>query len=464
MTTRNRKILTNHVTLEFALLNACILLGVFLIIPYTFQVAIDSADIYRILLIFNISWVAIIMYNGNSDSYLNYNFLKRSKYFILNVFLLVGLTYTAGKLVGIKYFEQPIILLPIFLFAIINLLFFQSFFRFIRLKSRDSFQTKALVISKKHEKQFVSDFTEKIKNSGYKVIGYIADASNINNTNNVNPIGSINDISRILEVNPVDEIFINLKSLNDEELKQAIETADYHGVRVNLIPNNSYFIANSAKANDLTELPVVKLRETPLDKLNNYVVKMMFDFVFASIALILLSPILIIIALLIVADGKGGVFYTPYRKGIGGKTFKCYKFRTMSVCDDPVAGTKSTVKNDPRITRIGKYLRKYDIDELPQFINVLKGDMSVVGPRPHRVFLQQDFRKVINDYMVRHYVKPGLTGWAQVNGWRGPTVNDEQKKQRIKHDIYYIENWNFWFDVKIIFLTIFSKKTRQNAF
>ena len=136
----------------------------------------------------------------------------------------------------------------------------------------------------------------------------------------------------------------------------------------------------------------------------------------------------------------------------------------MKVNDDPTNGTKSTVKNDPRITKIGKYLRKYDLDELPQFLNVLKGDMSVVGPRPHRVNLQHDFRKIVNDYMIRHYVKPGITGWAQVNGWRGPTETSEQKKERVRHDLWYIENWSFILDIKIIFLTVFGKKTRKNAF
>ena len=158
------------------------------------------------------------------------------------------------------------------------------------------------------------------------------------------------------------------------------------------------------------------------------------------------------------------IFYKPHRKGEADESFKCFKFRTMSECDNPKNGTRSTVKNDPRITRVGKFLRKYDLDELPQFINVLKGDMSVVGPRPHRTNLQTDFRKVVNDYMVRHYVKPGVSGWAQVNGWRGPTRTDTQKKERIKHDLWYIENWSFWLDMKIIFLTVFSRKTRQNAF
>jgi len=124
----------------------------------------------------------------------------------------------------------------------------------------------------------------------------------------------------------------------------------------------------------------------------------------------------------------------------------------------------STTENDPRITKLGTRLRKYSIDELPQFFNVLIGNMSVVGPRPHRRFLDRQLQETVLKYMVRHYVKPGITGWAQVNGWRGPSVTDQQKKQRTEHDLYYVENWTFWFDVKIIFFTLFSKKTHSIAF
>lgn len=146
------------------------------------------------------------------------------------------------------------------------------------------------------------------------------------------------------------------------------------------------------------------------------------------------------------------------------KPFKLYKFRSMKENDEALGGKLSTSKNDPRITRLGKILRKYSLDELPQFMNVLQGYMSVVGPRPHRRYLNQELQGCVIRYMIRHYVKPGITGWAQVNGWRGPTDTEEQKRQRTLHDLWYIKNWSFWLDIKIILLTVLGKKTSQGAF
>lgn len=461
MTNRNRKVLLNHITVEFLLLNICIIIAALLILPNAFNIQTTVSDVLRLMLLLNVGWFLIIIINGTSDFYFSYNFSKRTRHFILNVFLLVGLTYTVGNLVGARYFDRPIILLPIFLFATLNLLFVQSIFKFLAIRTQGRLQSKALVISKSDQREVIDDFTQKIENSGYIVQRFEVDEAE-NASEEFNFTRIIEEISKNHETDPMNEIFISMDSFSDEEIKLAINTADYLGVRITLIPSEAY--VNAPQTTDISELPLLKVRKSKLDELNNYVLKMVFDFIFAFTVLILLSPILIIIAILIVSDGKGGVFYLPHRKGLDGKTFRCYKFRTMSQNDDPVAGTKSTVKNDPRITKIGKFMRKYDIDEVPQLINVLRGEMSVVGPRPHRVFLQTDFQQVVNDYMVRHYVKPGLTGWAQVNGWRGPTVSDEQKIQRIKHDIYYIENWSLWFDIRIIFLTVFSRKTRQNAF
>ncbi len=262
----------------------------------------------------------------------------------------------------------------------------------------------------------------------------------------------------------MDEIFILVGSLTEEEIQKVASIADYRGIRVNIIPDTPVLPGTTLKPYTMDGITLFQFRQTPLDNFSNFFLKRVFDISFSLAVIILLSPLFLILGLIILLDGKGGILYTPLRKGESGNVFKCYKFRTMSVCDNPINGTKSTVKNDPRITKIGKYLRKFDLDELPQFLNVLKGEMSVVGPRPHRVNLDQDFRKIVNDYMVRHYVKPGITGWAQVNGWRGPTTTSEQKKKRVWHDLWYIENWQFVLDLKIIFLTVFSKKTRTNAF
>ena len=171
-----------------------------------------------------------------------------------------------------------------------------------------------------------------------------------------------------------------------------------------------------------------------------------------------------VISILIKLDSPGPVFYCPMRVGRGGKNFKVYKFRTMLENDPVQGGTRSTQADDPRITRVGKILRKYNIDELPQFWNVFAGDMSVVGPRPHRSFLSEQMKEHYDKYMVRHYFKPGITGSAQVNGWRGPTETEMQIIMRTAHDLWYIENWSFMLDMKIIWQTIFSRKAYQNAF
>ena len=197
-------------------------------------------------------------------------------------------------------------------------------------------------------------------------------------------------------------------------------------------------------------------KQAAVDKCEN-TSKDITDFCFALMALLFLSPLLTLIALAIKIESKGPVFYTPIRQGRKARLFSCYKFRTMywEMCDDPNHGKLSTIKGDQRITPLGNFLRKYSLDELPQLINVLRGEMSIVGPRPHRIALRQVFSDVSHEYEMRHHVKPGLTGWAQVNGWRGPTQTLVQRAERIRHDIWYINNQNFWLDMKIMWMTIF---------
>lgn len=277
-------------------------------------------------------------------------------------------------------------------------------------------------------------------------------------------VGDLDHIHDYLRDNPVDEIVIALPIKASKKIRNIIAAADYHGVRVKYIPDYQGIFGKNYKITKYGHIDAVNVRQLPLDETHAFILKNSFDKIFAALSLVALLPVFIVIALLIKLDTPGPVFYCPIRIGKGGKPFKVYKFRSMCSNDTSYGGTLSTRKNDPRVTRVGRLLRKYSLDELPQFLNVLLGKMSVVGPRPHRSFLNQQLQASVDKYMIRHYFKPGITGWAQVNGWRGPTETEEQRIQRTLHDLWYMENWSLGLDLKIIYKTIFSDKTHTGAF
>jgi Undecaprenyl-phosphate glucose phosphotransferase len=277
-------------------------------------------------------------------------------------------------------------------------------------------------------------------------------------------VGDIKNMQEYLNDNPVDEIVIALPVKRTKKIQNILSVADYHGIRVKYVIDYGDLFGKNYKVTRYGQLDTVNVRQLPLDAGFSSFLKNCFDKVFAACALLFLAPLFITIAILIKLDSPGPVFYCPVRIGKGGRPFKVYKFRSMRENDAATGGTLSTQKDDPRVTKLGRILRKYSLDELPQFINVLVGNMSVVGPRPHRRFLNKQLQESVYKYMTRHYVKPGITGWAQVNGWRGPTDTDEQKMQRTLHDFWYMENWSLWLDFKIIYLTIFSKKVHKSAF
>jgi Undecaprenyl-phosphate glucose phosphotransferase len=277
-------------------------------------------------------------------------------------------------------------------------------------------------------------------------------------------VADVTNIHEYLTDNPVDEIVIALPVKTSKKLQSILNAADYHGVRVKYVADYQGLFGKNYKMQRFGQLEAINVRQLPLDEKYALLMKNSFDKVFSAFALLLLSPLFLVLAILIKLDSPGPVFYCPMRVGRGGKAFKVYKFRSMRENDTASGGTLSTQQDDPRITKIGKIMRKYSLDELPQFFNVLVGNMSVVGPRPHRSFLNKEFQASVEKYMIRHYFKPGITGWAQVNGWRGPTDTKEQKDQRTRHDLWYIENWTFWLDIKIVYLTIFSKKVHKSAF
>lgn len=276
----------------------------------------------------------------------------------------------------------------------------------------------------------------------------------------VSVLGKIEDLDALLEKNTLDEIAITLSLKEYENLKSIVAACEKSGVHTKFIPDYNQIIPTIPYTEDLQGLPVINIRHVPLNDMLNATVKRIMDIFGAIVAIILFSPLMLVTVVLIKLTSPGPVIYKQERVGLHNHPFQMYKFRSMAV--QPPAAEKSrwTTPNDPRVTLVGKIIRRTSIDEMPQFFNILKGDMSLVGPRPERPFFVERFKEEIPRYMIKHQVRPGLTGWAQVNGYRG----DTSITKRIEHDLYYIENWTLGFDVKILFLTIFKGFINKNAY
>ncbi|MBS1904232.1 MAG: undecaprenyl-phosphate glucose phosphotransferase [Bacteroidetes bacterium] len=293
-------------------------------------------------------------------------------------------------------------------------------------------------------------------NYGYRVIGFLDD-NGIQSKVRPMILGKLGDLERITAAQAVDEVVIALPKANEETIAQLVTQCEDKCIRVNVIPNDYAAFEGKRVIEEVGEFSLVRMREAPLDQPMNKVMKRLFDIVFSIVLLIVVFPLVFIVSgLLIKLSSKGPIFFKQLRTGEDGAPFVCYKFRTMRDLGREVADSVQAVPDDPRLTWIGSILRRSNLDEIPQFWNVLKGDMSVVGPRPHMLKHTEDYRKIIGNYMVRHFVKPGVTGWAQVNGLRGATESPDKMERRVKHDVYYIENWSFGFDLAIIGRTVLT--------
>ena len=289
---------------------------------------------------------------------------------------------------------------------------------------------------------------------GYHVIGFLDDNGI---ASKVRPmiLGKLGDLERITAAQSVDEVVIALPKANEETIAHLVTQCEDKCIRVNVIPNDYAAFEGKRIIEEVGEFSLVRMREAPLDLPSNKALKRTFDIIFSLLLLLIVfPPIFILSTFLIKLTSKGPIFFKQLRTGEDGVSFICYKFRTMRDLPRELADSLQAVPNDPRLTWIGSLLRRSNFDELPQFWNVLKGDMSVIGPRPHMLKHTEDYRKIIGNYMVRHFVKPGVTGWAQINGLRGATQEPGKMERRIKFDVHYIENWSFLFDLEIIWKTL----------
>lgn len=253
----------------------------------------------------------------------------------------------------------------------------------------------------------------------------------------------------------VDEIYCSMRNFTDAEINSFIDFADNNLKKLKFLPDEKEFFTRNLKLDYYGYIPIVSLRSIPLDDKINQVVKRVFDIVFSILVIVgVLSWLTPILAILIKLESKGPVFFKQKRNGLNYEEFNCFKFRSMTL--NEIADIEQVSKNDPRITKIGRFMRKTSIDELPQFFNVLLGDMSVVGPRPHMVSHTKMYALKVDKFMVRHFVKPGITGLAQTNGFRGEVENDKDIIYRVKYDIFYMENWSLTLDLKIIVMTAYN--------
>ncbi len=296
---------------------------------------------------------------------------------------------------------------------------------------------------------------------GYRIQGILDDNKEIGyKYKGVPVLGTTDELEEILDNNRMDEIALTLSLQEYYKLKRIVAICEKSGVHTKFVPDYNDIIPTRPYTEDLLGLPVVNIRHVPLTNTFNMICKRTMDIIGAVIAIIIFSPVMLVTAILVKTTSKGPLIYKQERVGLHNQIFQMYKFRSMEV-QSPKAERKAwTVRNDPRVTKVGKIIRRTSIDELPQLFNILKGDMSLVGPRPERPFFVEKFREEIPRYMVKHQVRPGLTGWAQVNGYRG----DTSIKKRIEYDLYYIENWTLGLDIKILFLTFFKGFVNKNAY
>lgn len=276
----------------------------------------------------------------------------------------------------------------------------------------------------------------------------------------VKVLGTIGNLEYILPENKLDEIAITLALKDYDFLESIVAICEKSGVHTKFIPDYNSVIPSKPYTEDLMGLPVINIRYVPLTNTGNILIKRAIDIIGSLVGIILTSPIMIICAILVKQSSKGPIIFKQERVGLHNKTFYMYKFRSMMLQAPGEEKKAWTVKDDPRVTKVGKFMRKTSIDELPQLFNILRGDMSLVGPRPERPQFVEKFKEEIPRYMVKHQVRPGLTGWAQVNGLRG----DTSIRKRIEYDLYYIENWTVGFDIIIILMTFFTGFVNKNAY
>lgn len=447
---------------DLLIINIAFLIGVYLRLG-NFQILQDKN--YQLLIILgNILWLVLISYKKGLKRFRVERIestLRKSLFILLMHFgilsaLVLFLNFDSLSRLSFLYFYLG--------FTLLILLSRAGVFFFLkRYRARGFNFRRVIIIGCEDAGQRIGNYLSKDLSFGYKVIGHFDDTQP--NVFTGNYLGSFNQIEKYIQSSQVDEMYVALHYNQNDIIDKLIGLSEKYLIRIKFIPDfRAYTKTRRVNIDFYDGIPVMMLRKEPLENPINRLVKKAFDMIFALFGILFIfSWLFPILSVLIKLSSKGPIFFIQERSGEDNRAFKCFKFRTMKINKD--ADNKQASKGDARITGIGTFMRKTNLDELPQFFNVLWGNMSLVGPRPHMLMHTEEYRKRIDNYLVRHYAKPGITGWAQVNGFRGETKTLDAMEGRVKHDIYYIENWSFLLDLKIVWLTVWNMiRGEENAY
>lgn len=418
---------------------------------------------YRNMLVFLIPCFLIIYYMcGMYDPKRTAG--RRSELYTLVKANMFAIVYTVAILYFLKDTDYARMFIVIFAFLNLSIDFMFRLFvmRVLRTMRRHGKNLKHILIVG-YSRSAIS-YIDRLRahpDWGYSVHGILDDYKQIGEEyRRVTVIGTLDKLPSLLATNEFDEIAITLSIDEYSKLENIVAICEKSGVHTKFVPDYNNVIPTKPYTEDLDGVSVIHIRHVPLSSSFNNAIKRAVDIVGALTALILFSIPMLVTAIIVKATSPGPLIFNQTRVGLHNRNFNMYKFRSMKVQEDSEEKKAWTTENDPRVTPFGRFMRKTNIDELPQIFNVLKGDMSLVGPRPERPYFVEQFKEQIPRYMIKHQVRPGMTGWAQVNGYRG----DTSIEKRIECDLYYVENWTLSLDFKIIFLTFFGRKVNKNAY
>jgi putative colanic acid biosysnthesis UDP-glucose lipid carrier transferase len=420
-----------------------------------------------IVLVFNLIWLLSANISGLYEQVLNRDSIKTYRVVIKTYLLFVSfICFTILILIGTEayFITRQYLFYSLALFGFL-LGFWKLIFLLMRKSERASLidARDVIIVGAGRIGYDLYNFFKQNPDAGYVALGFFDDNPENIRENNLF-LGDTDKCIEYVMTNKVDEIFCTLPLSESKTIEKLMLDADKNLIRFKFVPEYYDYAKKPTYIQSFGHIPIISVRTEPLENLLNRSIKRFFDVVFSLFVIVFIfSWLFPILALIIKLESRGPVFFTQVRSGRDNNPFKCYKFRSMRVNND--ADQKQATRNDKRITKTGAFLRRTSLDELPQFFNVLKGNMSVVGPRPHMISHTSQYSKLIDRFMVRHFLKPGITGWAQIKGLRGETKTVDAMLKRVEADVWYLENWSFLLDLKIVFLTVRnSLKGDENAF